>query len=93
MVHHLYSYSFIMQKILYDLNIPVKDYVYNYTKEELDLIKNKCVELHNKYGLGLCLCNSVHRLFHSVYGQRNNTPEQFGEFCQRYYTGEFNNMN
>lgn len=87
-IHHLYSLGFLVVKTLHELNLPLKQTVYHYTKDELELIKTKCLELHYIYGLGICLCNKVHKLFHRYY-KFDNTPKQFEEFCQRFYANEF----
>jgi hypothetical protein len=53
------------------------------------LLENKCLEIHFRYGLGVCLTKIYHDLFHDLYSVTFFTPEDFEEFKQRYYDGEF----
>ena len=89
-IHHLYSFSNILEETLDILSIGLKNVISEYTLEELSIIESKLKELHYKYGLGVCLRKDVHDLFHSkeLYGKGNNTPEQFEEFTKRYNNGE-----
>jgi hypothetical protein len=82
-IHHLYSFNNIVEDTLYNLNLSYKQYLYDYTDEEIKLIEEECLRLHMK-SLGVCLTNEIHKLFHSIYGFGNNTPEQFEEFKINY---------
>jgi len=86
-IHHLYGFNLILEQTLQELNIPIKVRIGDYTPEELELIKNKCQEIHNK-NLGICLTKKCHDLYHKIYGYGNNTPTQFEEFKSRIQSGE-----
>ena len=79
-IHHHHNYSDILQETLDVLNMRVEKNINDYTFDELELIKSKCLELHYEYGLGICLTEDLHKEFHSIYGQKNNTLEQYLEF-------------
>jgi hypothetical protein len=79
-VHHLYSFSSIIKDIFSELDISLKQTVSEYSPQEIYLLINKSIEIHKNYPLGKALCREHHKLFHTIYGQENNTPEQFEEF-------------
>lgn len=91
-IHHLYSMHNIVQESLDELGMKMKDNIGDFTDEEIKNIISKCLEIHYRYPLGVCLTRDIHELFHREYGYINNTPEQFEEFKQRYYKGEFNHL-
>jgi hypothetical protein len=82
-IHHLYSFNLIVDDTLRNLNLPLKQYLYDYTEYEIQSIEKECLRLHMK-NLGVCLTKSIHTLFHSIYGFGNNTQEQFEEFKFNY---------
>jgi len=88
-VHHLYSFHLIVEETFQELKMEIKPRVEDYTQEELKRLSEKCLEIHYRYPLGVCLTNEIHNLFHSIYGYGDNTPEQFEEFKTRYYSNEF----
>lgn len=79
-IHHLYGFDAIFQETLKITKIPLFEEVNKYTAEQLETLKRVCLELHFKYGLGVCLTKEIHIEFHRTYGYGNNTPEQFEEF-------------
>lgn len=79
-IHHYHNYSDILEETLNLLNLDIRKNINDYSEKELNLIKEKCLELHYKYGLGVCLTEKLHKEFHSIYGQKNNTIEQYLEF-------------
>lgn len=78
-IHHLYSFNKIVDETFDELGLKEFKSINEYTDEELLLIKEKCLEIHYRYPLGVCLSEYVHRQYHSIYGF-DNTPEQFYEF-------------
>ena len=86
LIHHKYGFNMIVQDTINELNLPIYDEINKYTSEELKLLEDKCLELHYKHGLGVCICRDVHNKFHKIYGRGDNTPEQWDEFIRNFYT-------
>lgn len=80
-IHHIYSFQSIVKETLSILKYPILD-VGEYGESEINNIITKNLELHYKYGLGVCLTRDIHRKFHSMYGIVNNTYKQFEDFKQ-----------
>lgn len=91
-IHHLYSFNKIVDETLTLLNLDLREEISEYSEEEIRLIQVSCIQLHSKYGLGICLSHEIHNLFHREYGRHDNTSEQFYEFEERYKNGEFNKV-
>lgn len=83
-IHHVNkNFSEISTEVLNQLDLEPKQ-INEYSENELNNITNLCIELHYKYGLGVCLTEKEHKLFHSIYGKENNTIQQYEEFKQQY---------
>jgi hypothetical protein len=81
-VHHIIPYIELLKETLLTLNIPYKESYEEYTKEEIDLISVKCLELHYKIGEGAPLKQEIHEIFHSEYGIHNHTKEDFENYIK-----------
>lgn len=81
-IHHIYGFEFIFQEIIRTMNIPIYDEINKYTNEEMLSMEILCLDLHYKYGLGVCLKKEIHREFHEIYKYGDNTPEQWKEFLE-----------
>jgi hypothetical protein len=84
-VHHLYSLNAIIEEALNILNFNWNENIGDYTLDELKLIEEMVLILHNKYPLGVVIEKTFHYEFHSIYGNGNNTPEQFREYLKKYH--------
>ncbi len=79
-VHHVYGFDLIIKEAIHNLNIEIKEITADYTKEELQKLREECIRLHDKYPKGVCLTNENHAKFHKIYGYGNNTLEIVQEF-------------
>jgi hypothetical protein len=87
-IHHLYSFSSIIQEAIVNVGLDKKQYACDYNVEELSSLVAEVQRLHTIYPLGVCLREDVHRTFHKLYKRENNTPEQWKEFVGRIKSGE-----
>lgn len=91
-IHHLHSFNQIFDEIVNEIDFKLKEYMNEYTDDELKILNDKTKEKHYKYGLGICLTREVHYLFHDIYGRGNNTIEQFLEFVDNFYPNKLNEV-
>ena len=95
--HHLKAFSTIVKEAHELHNIQAKPQVKDYTEEELHKLEEYVTSWHKDNSNAVVLCKEAHDLFHKAknkggYGKRNNTPEQYEEFKQRYLNGEFEGL-
>lgn len=90
-IHHLYGVSNILSDIISKYNIQEKQ-IEDYSQEELNYITNLFIREQNKYPLGVCIRKDIHVLFHKLYGQYYNTPEQWYQFESDYKNGAYDKL-
>ena len=83
-VHHVIkNFSDILKEVMDELGLELKDKKYiDFTEEEIEKIMESVRKKHYQYGYGVPLDADLHREFHSKYGNKNNTVEQFIEFAE-----------
>ena len=91
-IHHLYGVSNIVNDILNQYPQYKNKNFDDYSNEDLDFLRVKFLEEQSKYLLGECIDKKLHVLFHSLYGQYYNTPEQWYKFKEDYLKGEYKNI-
>jgi len=69
-IHHLYSYNKILKETLNELNLPIYTEINKYSLSELESMKIKIMEIHDRHPLGVCLCKEIHNLYHKIIWRR-----------------------
>lgn len=87
-VHHLHSFHCMIEETMDILQLNIRPNIGDYTEEELCNIRNVFSEIQNRYK-PMVIDKKIHKLFHSIYGYTNNTPDQFQEFTNRFHNNEF----
>lgn len=81
-IHHIHGFDLILKETLQIEDLPIYPKISDYTERELLRIEKTCLELHYKYGLGVCLKESEHTLFHQHFGRGGNNYSQWQEFLE-----------
>lgn len=84
-IHHIRGFNLILNEAIDKIKFPIYDNVSDYNDEQLDQIFNTFYSLQETYKNYVCITESVHKRFHSIYGYGNNTEEQWNEFVNIYY--------
>lgn len=85
-IHHIYSFHCILNEFIKKNNIILKTFD-EYSKDELQEIAIQFQKFHAKFPLGVCIDKKLHKLFHYIYGKKNN-EQQWEEFVNLYKKGE-----
>jgi len=88
-IHHTTSFNTILFETLSNLDLPIYLEISKYTENQLINLREECIRLHNKYGLGVCLSESVHKLLHKIYGYGDNTIKQWKQFESDFKSGKY----
>lgn len=91
-IHHLYGVSNMIADIFNKYDYYKDKSFDDYSDTDLSFILEKFLEKQNEYPLGECVDKKLHVLFHSMYGQYYNTPEQWQQFKQDYRNGRYKNI-
>jgi len=90
-IHHVHSFNMILESFNKINKIDIKT-IGEYEVLQLQAITKAFQIYHDSIGKGICLCKPIHRLFHKMYGNGDNTKYQLKEFVNRLELGEFNNF-
>ena len=74
-IHHIYPFSKIVSETLLELNMATYKTIGEYSKDELQKIKELLIKKHYEYGYGAVISKDIHDEFHNIYGKGANKTE------------------
>lgn len=91
-IHHCRGFNLLFDETIDALDFNIKDNFIDYTDDELNMFVDKFLEIQDYYHAYVCITESVHKLFHKIYGYGDNTVEQWDEFVSDYKNGKYKNV-
>lgn len=85
-VHHAneqHPFHVIVEETFEVTKLPKHLNIGEYTKEQINLLVETCLDLHFKYGLGMPLKPKLHREFHRTFGFTDWTSGDFKAFVEQ----------
>lgn len=79
-IHHIKSFSELMKETLDILDLPYTIKKEDLTDEELKIFVDTFIENHERQKKYIVIDEEIHNRFHRLYGNGNNTEEQWNEF-------------
>lgn len=86
-VHHIYPFNEIIKESLVNLNIDKNTTDGN----EIQMLKNEVLRLHELYGIGVTMHPKIHSIFHIEYG-KDASVEDFENFKTNYNNGKYKEL-
>ena len=84
-IHHIRGFNLILDEAIKQINFPIYNSISVYSDEQLDELFTVFYNLQEAYKSYICITESVHKQFHSIYGYGDNTETQWNEFINTYY--------
>lgn len=84
-IHHLVGLNLILQETLNELGYEDNVGIDDLDQDTLERITQYFFVVQNRYPLGVCLTEKIHKQFHDEYGYGNNTVEQFTDFLKKHH--------
>lgn len=88
-IHHRHAFPHIVDEVFLNLGFDKLSNIGDYSQSQIEKLNEELENVHSKYGLGLCLKEGVHLLFHKTYGFGGNTVEQWNEFEADFKDGKY----
>ena len=85
-IHHIRGFNLLFEETVDVLDFPIYDSFDQYSDDQLNIFIDKFFEIQESYNQYTCITESIHKLFHSLYGYGNNTKEQWDDFLIKYQT-------
>ena len=90
-IHHIYPFHKILYEVFEEFGYDIgKEYSLSHI--ETELICNEFYKKQKEYGYGVCIDKNIHQIFHSKYGYKNFTSDNWFEFKQDLLNGLYNEM-
>lgn len=88
-VHHLVPLHVLRDQVVREAGLTVNPKTrLDVTAEQLELISRLFIEKHKTKKIGVVVSKSLHKLFHSLYGNKDCDGDDFADFSTRYKKGE-----
>lgn len=83
-IHHNFTHSYLYRLAIKELGFVTKTDYIDFSKDDIDVLSKKCLELHFKHGYGVAIKSELHKEFHVTYGYKEIMTEEFEQFKTDY---------
>lgn len=87
-IHHIYPFHKILYEVFEELGYDIKK-EYQLSDAQIQIICDSFYKKQNAYGYGVCIDKNIHQLFHSVYGYKLFTTENWYKFQEDLLNGVY----
>lgn len=82
-VHHVTPFNSVFYEVMNNLDLPIKEFVTEYTDKELLSIENAMLDAHYQQVIGITLSKDIHKELHRKFGY-TTTSTDLEEYVKQY---------